>query len=157
SDLLERRPDIAGAERAMAQANAEIGVAMSAYYPSLNIFTSGGWQSTAITSIFGAASTLWALGAAASQTIFNTGQRKAEVKCAAAAYPGAVANYRDAVLTAMREVQDAISGLGVLASARQSQADAVAAAQRAVDLATTRYRDGLANYLDVVAAQQALL
>lgn len=157
SDLLERRPDIAGAERAMAQANAEIGVAMSAYYPSLNIFTSGGWQSTAITSIFGAASTLWAVGAAATQTIFNGGQTKAEVKFAEAGYTGTVADYREAVLTAMREVQDAISGLGVLATARQSQADAVAAAQRAVDLATTRYQDGIANYLDVVTAQQALL
>jgi outer membrane protein TolC len=79
------------------------------------------------------------------------------VKFAEAGYTGTVADYREAVLTAMREVQDSISGLGVLATARQSQADAVAAAQRAVDLATTRYQDGIANYLDVVTAQQALL
>lgn len=157
SDLLERRPDIASAERAMAEANAEIGIAMSAYYPSLNIFGSGGWQSTAIGAIFGGASTLWAVGAAATQTIFNGGQTKAQVKFAEAGYTGTVADYRESVLTAMREVEDAISGLGVLAAARQSQTDAVAAAQRALDIATTRYQDGLANYLDVVAAQQALL
>ena len=157
SDLLERRPDIAAAERTMAQANAQIGVAMSAYFPSLNVFVAGGWQTTAITSIFGAANTLWAIGASAAQTIFNGGATTAQVKFAQAGYTLAVADYRESVLTALREVQDAISSLRVLAEARSSQAQAVAAAQRAVDIATVRYQGGLTNYLDVVAAQQTLL
>ncbi len=157
SDLLERRPDIGSAERAMAEANAEIGVAVSAYYPSLNVFGTGGWQSTALGSIFGAASTLWAVGASAAQTIFNGGETKARVKFAEASYTERVADYRESVLNAMREVQDSISGLGVLSEARTSQTDAVAAAQRALDIATTRYQGGITNYLDVVAAQEALL
>ncbi len=157
SDLLERRPDIAASERAMAQANAEIGVAMSAYYPSLNVFGAGGWQSTAIGSLFGAAGTLWAVGASAAETIFNGGATKARVKFAEAGYTETVADYRESVLVALREVQDAISGLSVLAEARTSQTDAVGAAQRALDIATTRYQGGLTNYLDVVAAQQTLL
>lgn len=157
SDLLERRPDVGSAERAMAEANAEIGIAMSAYYPSLNVFGTGGWQSTALASIIGGTSTLWAVGASAAQTIFNGGETKARVKFAEAAYTERVADYRESVLNAMREVQDSISGLGVLAEARASQTDAVAAAQRALDIATTRYQGGITNYLDVVAAQGALL
>ena len=157
SDLLERRPDIAEAERQMAAANADIGVAMTAYFPSLNLFGSGGWQSTALGSIFGAASTLWAIGASATETIFNGGATKARVHFAEAGYTLAVASYRDAVLNALREVEDGVTGLSVLRDARTSQTAAVAAAQRALDIATDRYQGGLANYLDVVSAQQALL
>lgn len=157
SDLLERRPDIAEAERQMAAANAEIGVAMTAYFPSINLFGSGGWQSTALGSLFGAASTLWALGAAATETIFNGGATSARVRFAQAGYSGTVAVYREAVLNGLREVEDGVSGLSVLHDARTSQAATVASAQRALDIATDRYQGGLANYLDVIAAQQALL
>jgi NodT family efflux transporter outer membrane factor (OMF) lipoprotein len=156
SDILERRPDVAENERQMAAANARIGVAMTAYYPSVTLFGSGGWQSTALGSIFSAASTLWSIGAAATQQIFNGGANAAGVHLAQAEYNEAVANYRESVLNAFREVEDAIAGLGVLHDARTSQTAAVDAAQRALDIATSRYQGGLANYLDVVSAQQNL-
>jgi NodT family efflux transporter outer membrane factor (OMF) lipoprotein len=156
SDVLERRPDVAFRERQMAAANARIGVAMSAYFPSITLFGSGGWQSTALGSVFNAASTLWSIGAAATQQIFNGGANKAGVQFATAAYNESVANYRESVLNAFREVEDAISGLGVLHDARTSQTAAVDAAQRALDIATSRYQGGLANYLDVVSAQENL-
>jgi NodT family efflux transporter outer membrane factor (OMF) lipoprotein len=156
SDVLERRPDVAEREREMAVANARIGVAMTAYFPSVTLFGSGGWQSTALGSIFSAASTLWSLGAAAKQQIFNGGANAAGVHFAEAAYSESVANYRESVLNAFREVEDAIAGLGVLHDARTSQTAAVDAAQRALDIATSRYQGGLANYLDVVSAQESL-
>ncbi len=156
SDLLERRPDIAEREREMAAANARIGVAMTAYFPSLTIFGTGGWQSTALGSLFSAASTFWSIGAAAAQTFFNGGANAAGVKAASAAYDETVANYRESVLNALREVEDAIAGLGVLQTARTSQTAAVDAAQRALDIATSRYQGGIANYLDVVNAQETL-
>jgi multidrug efflux system outer membrane protein len=140
SDVLERRPDIAEREREMAAANAG----------------SGGWESTALGSIFSAASTLWSIGAAATQQIFNGGATAAGVRLAQAQYTEAVANYRESVLNAFHEVEDAISGLGVLHDARASQTAAVDAAQRALDIATTRYQGGLASYLDVVSAQESL-
>jgi multidrug efflux system outer membrane protein len=156
SDVLERRPDVAEREREMAAANAGIGVAMSAYFPSVTLFGSGGWESTALGSIFSAASTLWSIGAAATQQIFNGGATAAGVRLAQAQYNEAVANYRESVLNAFHEVEDAISGLGVLHEARASQTAAVDAAQRALDIATTRYQGGLASYLDVVSAQESL-
>ena len=154
SDILERRPDVAENERQMAAANARIGVAITAYYPSVTLFGSGGWQSTALGSIFSAASTLWSIGAAATQQIFNGGATAAGVHLAQAQYDESVANYRESVLNAFREVQDAVAGLGVLHDARASQTAAVDAAQRALDIATSRYQGGLANYLDVVSAQE---
>lgn len=156
SDILERRPDVAENERQMAAANARIGVAMTAYYPSVTLFGSGGWQSTALGSIFSAASTLWSIGAAATQQLFNGGANAAGVHLAEAQYNESVANYRESVLNAFREVEDAIAGLGVLHDARTSQTAAVDAAQRALDIATSRYQGGLANYLDVVSAQETL-
>ncbi len=156
SDVLERRPDVAEREREMAAANAGIGVAMTAYFPSVTLFGSGGWESTALGSIFSAASTLWSIGAAATQQIFNGGATAAGVRLAQAQYNEAVANYRESVLNAFHEVEDAISGLGVLHDARASQTAAVDAAQRALDIATTRYQGGLASYLDVVSAQESL-
>ena len=156
SDVLERRPDVAERERQMAAANAGIGVAMTAYFPSVTLFGSGGWESAALGSIFSAASTLWSIGAAATQQIFNGGATAAGVRLAQAQYNEAVANYRASVLNAFHEVEDAISGLGVLHDARASQTAAVDAAQRALDIATTRYQGGLASYLDVVSAQGSL-
>jgi len=157
SDLLERRPDIAESERQLAIANAQIGIAKSAYYPSLVLYGQGGWNSQNISQLLNAASGFWALGANVAQDIFSGGALHAQVQFSEAGYNAMVANYRDTVLNAFREVQDNITGLEVLGSARQSQADAVNAAQRQLDIATSRYVGGLVNYLDVVSAQQNLL
>lgn len=157
SDLLERRPDIAESERQMAIANAQIGIAKAAYYPSLVLYGQGGWNSQYISKLLNAESGFWALGANVAQDIFSGGALHAQVQYQQANYDATVANYRDTVLNAFREVQDNITGLEVLAAARQSQADAVNSAQRQVDIATSRYVGGLVNYLDVVTAQQNLL
>ncbi len=157
SDLLERRPDVAESERQMAVANAQIGVAKAAYYPSLVLYGQGGWNSTSISSLLNAGSGFWAIGANVAEDIFTGGARRAQVQYQQAGYDATVANYRDTVLNAFREVQDNITGLEVLNSARQSQADAVNSARRQLDLATSRYVGGLVSYLDVVSAQQNLL
>ena len=157
SDLLERRPDVAEAERQMAVANAQIGVAKAAYYPSLSLFGQGGWQSADITKLVNAPSAFWALGANLTQEIFTGGARRAQVQFAQAGYEANVAGYREAVLTAFQEVQDEITGLGVLMQAEQSQLQAVDAARRTLDISTSRYSGGLVSYLDVVTAQQNLL
>ena len=157
SDLLERRPDVAETERQMAVANAQIGMAKAAYYPSLNLFGQGGWQATDITRLVNAPSTFWALGANVSQQIFTGGARRAQVQFAQAGYDANVASYRQTVLTAFQEVQDEITGLGVLMQAEHSQLQAVDAARRTLDISTSRYTGGLVSYLDVVTAQQNLL
>jgi multidrug efflux system outer membrane protein len=157
SDLLERRPDVAEAERQMAAANAQIGVARSAYFPSLNLFAQGGWQSANIAKLLNVSSTLWAVGAAAAESIFTGGARRAQVQFAQAGYDAAVAGYRASALNAFREVADDLTGLQVLDNARKTQAQAVDSARRALDIATDRYRGGLVSYLDVVSAQQTLL
>ena len=157
SDLLERRPDIAGAERQMAVANAQIGVAKAAYYPSLNLFGQGGWQAADIAKLANVSSTFWAVGANVAQEIFTGGQRRAQVQFQQAGYDANVASYRQTVLTAFQEVQDEITGLSVLTEAQQSQQKAVDAARRTLDISTSRYRGGLVTYLDVVTAQGNLL
>jgi multidrug efflux system outer membrane protein len=157
SDLLERRPDVAEAERQMAVANAQIGIAKAAYYPSLNLFGTGGWQAADIAKLVNVQSTFWAVGANVAETIFSGGQRRAQVQFAKAGYDASVAGYRDTVLNAFREVQDDVTGLTVLDQARQSQQMAVDAARRTLDLASNRYAGGLVSYLDVVSAQQNLL
>jgi outer membrane protein, multidrug efflux system len=157
SDLLERRPDIAESERQMAVANAQIGIAKAAYYPSLQLYGQGGWNSANISQLLNAESGFWAIGANVAEDIFTGGARRAQVQYQQAGYDATVANYRGTVLNAFQEVQDNITGLEVLGSARQSQADAVASAQRQLDIATSRYVGGLVNYLDVVSAQQNLL
>jgi NodT family efflux transporter outer membrane factor (OMF) lipoprotein len=157
SDLLERRPDIAEAERQMAAANAQIGVAQAAYYPSLNIFGQGGWQSADIAKLANASSLFWALGANVAQEIFTGGARRAQVQFARAGYDANIASYRQTVLGAFQEVQDEITGLSVLIQAQQSQQQAVDAARRTLDISTSRYSGGLVSYLDVVTAQRDLL
>jgi multidrug efflux system outer membrane protein len=157
SDLLERRPDIAQAERQMAVANAEIGVAKAAYYPSLNLFGNGGWQAADIAKLANVSSTFWALGANVAESIFTGGTRRAQVEFAKSGYEVNVANYRQSVLTAFEEVQDDVTGLTVLEQARETQQQAVDAARRTLDLSLDRYRGGLVSYLDVVTAQQNLL
>jgi outer membrane protein, multidrug efflux system len=157
SDLLERRPDIAEAERNMAVANAQIGVARAAYYPSLNLFGQGGWQSADIAKLVNVESIFWAVGANAAQEIFTGGARRAQVQFAKAGFDANVASYRQTVLGAFQEVQDDITGLNVLTDAQQSQQQAVDAARRSLDISTDRYSGGLVSYLDVVTAQQNLL
>jgi len=157
SDLLERRPDIAEAERQMAVTNAQIGIAKSAYYPSLNLFAQGGWQAADIAKLANVASTFWAVGANVAEGIFTGGARRAQVQFVQAGYDADVASYRQTVLAAFQEVQDSINGLTVLDQAQQSQQDAVDSARRTVDIATNRYTGGLVSYLDVVNAQQTLL
>jgi NodT family efflux transporter outer membrane factor (OMF) lipoprotein len=157
SDLLERRPDIAEAERQMAVANAQIGIAKAAYYPSLNLFGNGGWQAADIAKLANVQSTFWAVGANVAETIFSGGLRRAQVQFAKAGYDASVASYRETVLNAFREAQDDITGLTVLNQAKQSQQQAVDAARRTLDIASNRYSGGLVSYLDVVNAQQNLL
>jgi multidrug efflux system outer membrane protein len=157
SDLLERRPDIAEAERQMAVANAEIGVAVAAYYPSLPLFAQGGWQAGDIAKLANAGSLFWAIGANVSQEIFTGGARRAQVQFARAGYDANVATYRQTVLSAFQEVQDEITGLAVLIQAQQTQQEAVNSARRTLDISTSRYTGGLVSYLDVVTAQRDLL
>ena len=157
SDLLERRPDIAEAEREMAVANAQIGIAKAAYYPSFNLFANGGWQAADIAKLASIQSAFWAIGANVAESIFTGGARRAQVQFAQAGYDATVANYRGTVLQAFREVQDSLTGLTILDQAFQSQQQAVDASRRNLDIATNRYKGGLVSYLDVVTAQQTLL
>ena len=160
SDLLQRRPDVGSAERAMAAANARIGVARAAYFPTIQLMPVApniGWESTAIASLFDAPSQLWAVGLSAAQTVFDAGRSRANVHIAEQDYNAAVAAYRQTVLAAMEEVENGITGLTFLERAA-TQADAgVQSAQRAFDIADERYKGGVAIYLDVLTAQQALL
>jgi multidrug efflux system outer membrane protein len=157
SDLLERRPDIAEAERLMASANAQIGIAQAAYYPSFNLFGQAGWQSADITKLASIQSIFWAVGANVAEDIFTGGARRAQVQFARAGYDANVASYRQTVLSAFQEVQDELTALNVLSEAQHEQQDTVDAARRTLDISTNRYSGGLVNYLDVVTAQQNLL
>lgn len=157
SDLLERRPDIAEAERQMAVANAQIGIAKAAYYPSLNLFGNGGWQAADVAKLLNVQSTFWAVGAIVAENILTGGSRRAQMQFAKAGYDANVASYRQTVLGAFQEVQDDVTGLAVLEQAEHSQQQAVDAARRTLDIATSRYTGGLVSYLDVVNAQQNLL
>ncbi|MBB5389974.1 MULTISPECIES: efflux transporter outer membrane subunit [unclassified Herbaspirillum] len=157
SDLLERRPDIASAERAMAAANAQIGVASAAFYPSFMLQPAYGVDSRNWGALFNAPSMLWSLGVSATQSLFDAGRLRAGVDFTQAGYEAAVAAYRRTVLTAMQEVEDGITGIASLDRAyRQSQA-AIASARRVLELANSRYDGGVTPYLDVITAQQALL
>jgi outer membrane protein, multidrug efflux system len=157
SDLLERRPDIAEAERLMASANAQVGVAQAAYYPSFNLFGQAGWQAADIAKLASIQSIFWAVGANVAEDIFTGGARRAQVQFARAGWDANVASYRLTVLSAYQEVQDELTALNVLSEAQQEQQDTVDAARRTLDISTNRYSGGLVNYLDVVTAQQNLL
>jgi outer membrane protein, multidrug efflux system len=162
SDLLQRRPDVASAERSMAAANARIGVARAAYYPSIMLGPgfgqpNAGWQSNAVSTLFDAPSRLWSIGLSATQTLFDAGKTRANVRIANSDYEAAVAAYRQTVLTAMEEVENGITGLASLDRA-VSRADAsVTSAQEAFDIATARYKGGVDTYLEMITAQQVLL
>jgi NodT family efflux transporter outer membrane factor (OMF) lipoprotein len=157
TDLLERRPDIAGAERAMAAANAQIGVATAAFYPSLILNPGIGVDSREIGSLLDAPSLLWSVGVSAVQTLFDAGRTRANVNFARAGYEATVANYRRVVLGAMQEVQDGITGLAALDRATTQSLTAVADARKVLDMAADRYGGGATTYLDVITAQQAVL
>ncbi|MGZ5714658.1 MAG: efflux transporter outer membrane subunit [Caldimonas sp.] len=157
SDVLQRRPDVASAERAMAAANAQIGVASAAYYPSITIAPSVGFESRALASLFDAPSLLWSIGASVTQPLLSGGRIGANVDAARANYDATVANYRRVVLTAMQEVEDGITGLAALERADAQARTAVATARRVLELATARYEGGATTYLDVITAQQSLL
>jgi NodT family efflux transporter outer membrane factor (OMF) lipoprotein len=157
ADLLERRPDVAAAERRMASENALIGVARSAYFPNVELTASGGFLSAAITSLFNAPSAVWSLAAGATQPIYTGGRLSANMVLARANYDESVANYRQQVLTAFQEVEDGLSGLRVLEQQGMAYDKAVKSAQNTVDISTARYREGLANYLEVITAETNLL
>jgi multidrug efflux system outer membrane protein len=162
SDLLQRRPDVASAERAMAAANARIGVARAGYFPSIDLapglgVPGVGWESNALASLFTAPSQLWSIGLSATQTLFDAGKTRANVHFADEDYVAAVAAYRQTVLTAMEEVENGITGLASLERAEIQANASVRSAQQAFDIATDRYKGGVDTYLDVITAQQTLL
>ena len=157
SDVLQRRPDVASAERAMAAANAQIGVAAAAYYPSITISPVAGFETRSLTSLFEASSLLWSFGATVTQPLLSGGRLSANVDIAKANYDATVATYRRVVLTAMQEVEDGITGLAALERADRQARAAVETARKVLDLANARYEGGATTYLDVITAQQSLL
>ncbi len=157
SQLLERRPDIAAAERRVAEANANIGVAMAAFFPTLTLSADIGFASTALSSLLSAPSLFWSLGATLSQTVFDGGKRQAQLEDSKALYEGFVASYRNTVLTAFQQVEDELATLRILSQERQQQDDAVRAAQTALTAAEDRYKFGVDSYLNVITAQTTLL
>ena len=157
SDVLERRPDISTAERLMAYQNAQVGVAHSAFYPHITLSGSGGWQSRDLGPLLDAPSLFWSLGADALQPLLEGGRNRANLAAARAGYDQSVANYRQSVLTAFREVEDGISNLSTLAQALTTQGAAVEDARRALAIANNRYIGGVTSYLDVITAQTTLL
>jgi NodT family efflux transporter outer membrane factor (OMF) lipoprotein len=157
SELLERRPDIASAERQVAAANAQIGVARAAFFPALTLSASGGYQSTDLSTLLNAGSRFWALGPALAGTIFDAGLRRAQSAQAVAAYDASVATYRQTVLAGFQEVEDNLAALRILAQQATAQEAAVAASRRSVELSLNQYKAGTINYLNVVTAQAAQL
>jgi NodT family efflux transporter outer membrane factor (OMF) lipoprotein len=157
SQLLERRPDIAAAERTMAEANALIGVEKAAYYPTVSLTGSGGLQSSTLAKLFSLPALFWSLGASASQTIFDAGLRKATVAQYTANYNADVAAYKQTVLTAFQQVEDYLATVRITSQQIAKQQQAVAAAQRYLDIAMARYQTGLDPYLNVISAQTILL
>jgi NodT family efflux transporter outer membrane factor (OMF) lipoprotein len=157
SELLERRPDIAAAERRVASSNAQVGLAKTAYYPMVNIVASGGLESGTISTLAQGPSAFWSVGAAALFTVFDGGKRHALNDEAKAAYDSSVASYRQTVLTAFQQVEDNLAALRVLEQEAGVQATAVQSAQRSLDLSNTRYEGGVTSYLEVITAQNASL
>lgn len=153
--LLERRPDISSAERAMAAANAQIGVAKAAYFPSLSLTpTLGGYESNELSNLFSMPSLVWSVGVQSTQTLFDGGRIRAGVDFAQAGYVAAVANYRQSVLVAIQETQDALGNLHGLDAARQKQDKAVRDQNRAYEITLLRYKEGLDSALTLATVQQ---
>jgi len=157
SELLERRPDIAAAERSVAQANAEIGVAKAAFFPAILLSASGGFGNSSAANWFTWPSRFWSVGPSLAETIFDAGLRKATVQQYRATYDQTVANYRQTVLTAFQQVEDNLASLRILSQDIDQQDAAVQAATRNLHEANVRYKAGLDPYLNVITAQTALL
>jgi NodT family efflux transporter outer membrane factor (OMF) lipoprotein len=157
SQLLERRPDIAAAERNMAVANAEIGIAYAAYYPTLTLSATGGVESSTLDRLFLWSSRVWSIGGTLSETIFDAGLRRATVNQFIATYNAALAAYRQTVLTAFQQVEDSLAGVRILSQEVVKQKQAVQSAETQLKLELGRYETGIDPYLSVVIAQTTLL
>jgi NodT family efflux transporter outer membrane factor (OMF) lipoprotein len=157
SHLLERRPDVSAAERTMAEANAQIGIAYAAYYPNVTLSASGGFESSKFTSWFAWPSRFWSIGTSLSETIFDAGLRRATVRQFIALYNANVAGYRQTVLTAFQQVEDFLAAERILSEQTEKQKQAVASAQQFFDLEYDRYQTGIDPYIDVLTAQNTLL
>ncbi len=157
SALLERRPDVGAAERTMAGENALIGVAVAAYYPTVDLTAAFGYAGNPLSALISSANRVWSLGASASETLFNGGTRSATVRAARATYDESVANYRATVLTAFQQVEDALANLRILAQQDAVDMQTVADATQAADIVLNEYRAGTQPYTAVIAAQNTLL
>jgi len=157
SELLERRPDIAAAERSVAAANAQIGVAEAAFYPTLSLSAVGGFQSSSFVHLLSLPNQYWSIGAALAQTIFDGGLRKAQSAQAIAAYDATVAEYRQTVLGGFQEVEDNLVALRILEQEAAVQDAAVKAARESETITNNQYKAGTTNYLSVVVVQAAAL
>lgn len=157
SELLERRPDIAGQERRTDAANAQIGIAISAYYPNVTLNGSGGFQSSNAGTWIQGPSSLWSLGGSAIELLFDAGRRKAVTAQAREAYDMQTANYRQSVLNAFQEVEDNLAALRILNDESETQTAAVNAAERSLRISTNRYKGGVTTYLEVLTAQTTQL
>jgi NodT family efflux transporter outer membrane factor (OMF) lipoprotein len=157
SALLERRPDIAAAERAVAQANAQIGIAQTAFFPAVTLSASIGFQSASVARWLDWPSRIWSVGPSLAQTLFDAGQRRATVQQFQASYDQTVANYRQTVLTAFQQVEDNLAALRILAKTVEQQDAAVESARRSLRESEVRYKAGVDPYLNVITAQTALL
>jgi NodT family efflux transporter outer membrane factor (OMF) lipoprotein len=157
SQLLERRPDIAAAERNMAAANAQIGIAVAAYYPNLTLSAQGGLESSALKNLFLWPSRFWSVGPSVSETLFDAGLRRASVNQFVAVYNADVANYRQTVLTAFQQVEDSMAAVRILSKEIQQEQLAEQSAERFLELARARYDTGVDQYLNVLVAQTTLL
>jgi outer membrane protein, multidrug efflux system len=157
SEILERRPDVATRERQMAFENAQVGLAVAAFYPHITLSGGGGYQSADIATLVNAPSAMWSLGGDLLQPIFNGGRNRANLTLSRAAYNESVANYRESVLEAFQQVEDGLAGLAFLDKAMKTQQAAVTDSRRALEVANNRYVGGVTTYLDVITAQAALL
>jgi NodT family efflux transporter outer membrane factor (OMF) lipoprotein len=157
SQLLERRPDVAMAERQAASANEQIGIARAAFFPDLVITATGGFEGSNIVNWFTWPSRLWAVGPQMVQTVFDAGRRRAQVESAQAGYDATIANYRQTALTAFQEVEDNLSALRILEQESAKQHEATLAAENSLDLSMNRYKGGLVTYLEVITAQSTAL
>jgi NodT family efflux transporter outer membrane factor (OMF) lipoprotein len=157
SQLIERRPDISSAERRAASANAQVGIAISAFYPNVVIGGGGGFESTNIGTLIQGPSALWSLGAQATELLFDAGKRRAITDQARHNYEAQAATYRATVLGAFNEVEDRLSDLRVLEEESTTETRAVAAAQQSLDLSNQRYKGGATSYLEVLIAESTLL
>jgi NodT family efflux transporter outer membrane factor (OMF) lipoprotein len=157
SQLLERRPDVASAERQVAAANEQIGIARAAFFPDLVISATGGLQAGSIVDWFTWPSRYWSVGPQMLQTVFDAGRRRAQVESATASYDATVANYRQTALTAFQEVEDNLAGLRILEQEAAQQHEATQSAENSLELSMSRYKGGLVTYLEVITAQSIAL